>query len=163
MKQTTDETLHSLELKDNVAGAYSSDLENDTREVVVPVIQEQIEVHKVLRNTGTVRIWKTVHDRQETVNETLASEKVDVERVPKNQIIDTLPSVRTEGDVTVIPVVEEVIVVTKQLRLVEELRITKRKSMSDYHEVVTVRAEELHVERVGAESSLQTEVNEIKN
>jgi uncharacterized protein (TIGR02271 family) len=127
-------------------------------DLVVPVLKEELEVHKERRRTGTVRVSKTVHEVEEAVNESLASETVDVQRVPLDQIVDSPPQIRTEGDVTIIPVVKEELIVTKQLRLVEELRVTKRTSISDYRENVKVLAEEVIVERVGAEA-LSTETS----
>ncbi|MBV9679331.1 MAG: DUF2382 domain-containing protein, partial [Acidobacteriaceae bacterium] len=83
----------------------------------------------------------------------LTSETVDVQRIPMNLVVDSPPPVRTEGDITIISVVKEELIVTKQLRVVEELRVTKRKSVSDYRENVTVRAEEVVVERINSEGS----------
>lgn len=120
-------------------------------ELIIPVLKEELEVHKELRKTGTVRIHKTVQELEEVVSESLTSETVDVQRIPMDLIVDSPPQVRTEGDVTIIPVVKEELIVTKQLRVVEELRVTKRKSTSDYRENVIVRAEEVTVERVNAE------------
>jgi uncharacterized protein (TIGR02271 family) len=120
-------------------------------EVIIPVLREELEVHKEIRKTGTVRVRKTVRELEEVVNESLASETADVERVPMNLIVGSPPPVRTEGNVTIIPVVKEELIVTKQWRVIEELRVTKRISTSDYHENVTVRAEEVTVERVNPE------------
>jgi uncharacterized protein (TIGR02271 family) len=115
--------------------------------LVIPVIREQLEVDKVVRNTGAVRIQKVVHESEEFIAESLRSDDLVVERVPRDLAIDSPPQIRTEGDVTVIPVVKEVLVVTKQLRLIEELRITRRTSVKDHQESVTLRAEEVIVER----------------
>ena len=124
-----------------------------TEEFVVPVLREELEVHKEIRKTGTVRIRKTVHELEELVNESLASETVTVERVPVNLIVDSPPSIRTEGEVTIVPVMKEELIIKKQLRVVEELRITKRISTSDYREPIIVRAEEVTVERIKPETS----------
>ena len=115
--------------------------------LVIPVIREQLEVNKVVRNTGAVRIQKVVHESEELIAESLRSDDLVVERVPRDLAIDSPPQIRTEGDVTVIPVVKEVLVVTKQLRLIEELRITRRTSVKDHQESVTLRTEEVIVER----------------
>lgn len=122
-------------------------------EIVLPVIREEIEVRKEIYKTGTVRIRKTVHELEEIVSENLASETVQVERVPVDRIVDSLPAVRLEGEVTVIPVVKEELIITKQLRVVEELRVTKRVSVSEYREPVTLRAEEVVIERMDSEGS----------
>ena len=147
MDRPADDSTRELQARDIELSAQSKNAED----VVVPVLKEELEIHKELRKTGTVRIVKTVHELEEAINESLASETVDVQRVPVDQIVGTLPQIRTEGDVTIVPVVKEEIVVTKQLRIVEELRITKRRSVSEYKENVKVRAEEVTVERIHSE------------
>ncbi len=151
MDYPTDKTRRELQTNETVEAGLVSQAEL-REDLVIPVLQEEIEVHKEIRKTGTVRIRKTVRESEELVHESLAYETVDVERVPMDRFVDTLPSIRTEGEVTVIPVVKEEIVVTKRLRLVEELRLTKRVSVSDYSEPVTLRAEEVVIERVDSEN-----------
>ena len=116
-------------------------------EMVVPIIREELDVRKEVFQTGTVRLRKVVHETPEMVSELLASENIEVERIPMDVIVDAPPPVRMEGDVTVISVVEEVLVVTKQLRLKEELRIARRQSVTNFYQEVTLRSEELVVER----------------
>ena len=120
-------------------------------ELVVPVLKEELEVHKERRKIGTVRVSKTVRELEEVVNESLASETADVQRIPMDLVVDTPPQIRTEGDVTIIPVVKEELIITKQLRVVEELRVTRRRSVDEYRENVMIRAEEVTVERVNSE------------
>jgi stress response protein YsnF len=57
----------------------------------------------------------------------------------------------------IVPVIEEVLVVQKQLRLIEELHI--RKSRTERHEpqTVTLRKEEVTVEQLGVENPPATE------
>jgi stress response protein YsnF len=155
-RTTLDRPINEIthELKPQDTQDINLTLESQNLEkVVVPVLKEELEIRKELRKTGTVRVLKTVRELEEVVSEALASEKVDVQRIPMDLIVDSPPQVRTEGDVTIIPVVKEELVVTKQLRVVEELRVTKHKSVSDYRETVTVRAEEVTVERVNSEDS----------
>ena len=125
-------------------------------EFVVPVIREELDVRKEVFRTGTVRLRKVVHEQPEMVSELLASENIEIERIPKDVVVDAPPPVRMEGDVTVISVVEEVLVFTKQLRLKEEVRIARRQSVSNFYQEVTLRSEELIVERDG--STTPTEV-----
>ena len=54
-----------------------------------------------------------------------------VERVPVDQFVDEAPQVRTEGDVTIIPVLEERYVLEKRLVLVEELHIRRERQWSN--------------------------------
>lgn len=60
---------------------------------------------------------------------------------------------RQEGATTIVPVVEEVVVVEKRLKLVEELRITKRQTVKHAPQTVTVRRQEAVVERLPAPES----------
>lgn len=66
--------------------------------------------------------------RSLSYNEPLFMEDVDIERIPVNRIIDGPMHPRQEGDVTVVPVIEEVVTVQKRLLLREEVRITRRRT-----------------------------------
>jgi hypothetical protein len=70
------------------------------------------------------------------IDEPLFTDDVSVERVPVNRIVDAVPETRQEGDVTIIPVIEEVITVEKRLLLREEVRI--RRSRTEVHQPRTV-------------------------
>jgi len=145
-----------------VSDAASEDLKKDSLEavntattLVIPVIEEHLSVSKQLLTTDVVHVRKSVREHEVAISEPLTVEAVHVERVPMNLIVESAPSVRTEGDVTVIPVVEEVLVTTKQLRLVEELRVTKRRSTDLHQENVTLRSEEITVDRQNSGSPNQ--------
>ena len=56
--------------------------------------------------------------------------------------------VRTEGDVTIIPVVEERYVMEKRLVLVEELHVRRERHETHRPEVVRVLKEEVEVDRL---------------
>jgi stress response protein YsnF len=74
---------------------------------------------------------------------------VNVEHVPINQVVSgDVPQVREEGDVTVIPILEERVVTRTELVLVEEVRI--RRERSEFHDpqTVTLRKEVVNVERL---------------
>ena len=76
--------------------------------------------------TETVRLRKRVHEDEEVLDVPVQTEAIEVERVPVGRWIDAPADVRHEGDTTVYPVVEEVLVAEKRLRLVEEVRVTRR-------------------------------------
>lgn len=119
--------------------------------LVVPVLAEKLVVSKRPVVVGRMRITKRVRSHEESVDETVQVERADVERVPIDRIVDTAPGIRYEGDTMVISVVEEVIVVEKRLMLREELRISKRQLEQRINEKVTLRSEELTVERFDSE------------
>jgi uncharacterized protein (TIGR02271 family) len=119
--------------------------------LVLPVIEEAIEVHTSPVETGRVRVRKVVHEREEVVDPPLLRDEVVVERVPINRVIEGPASVRSEEGTLIIPLLEEVLVVEKRLLLKEELRITKRRVETHTPQRVTLRREEATVERINRE------------
>ncbi len=113
---------------------------------VIPVIHEQIDIGKRVVNEQ-VRIYTTVRERPEQVNVELEDVEVSVEHVPVGRMLEGKAEMRTEGDVTIIPVVEERVVVTKQLYLKEEVHVTRKRVARTQTETVTLREEEVRVER----------------
>ena len=114
---------------------------------VIPVIQEEAHIATQTTERGRVRITKRVHTQEETVDTPLRQERVQVERVPVEKIVDSPVTMHYDGDTLVIPVMEEVLVVEKRLLLKEEVRVTKYVGETQHQETVRVRAEEVAVER----------------
>jgi len=132
-----------------------TDAVRDARGLVIPVVEEQLEVARERVETGRVRISKSVESREVVVDDPLKRETVRVEHVPINQVVTgDIPQVREEGDVTVIPILEERIVTRTELVLVEEVRI--HRDHSEYHDPqrVTLRKEVVAVERFGEDGNL---------
>ncbi|MBC6991047.1 YsnF/AvaK domain-containing protein [Hymenobacter sp. BT491] len=113
----------------------------------IPVIEEQARVGKQVVESGTVHISKSVSSQDQTLNIPLVHEEVKVERVVINQYVDTAPAVRYEGTTMVIPILREEVVVQKRLVLVEELHVTKLQVQTTQTEQVTLRKEEVTVNR----------------
>lgn len=119
-----------------------------TDEKVVPVIEESAVVYKERVVTDRVRLNKQVHEDQEVLNIPIRTETLEVERVPVGRFVEAAPAIRQEGETTVYPVVEEVLVVEKRLRLVEEVCVTRRQATRHVREQVALRREEITVERI---------------
>src|SRR5215203_4293633 len=119
-------------------------------EKVVPVVEETAVVYKERVTTDTVRLHKRVHEDEQILDIPVQTEAIEVERVPVGRWIEAPAEVRHEGDTTVYPVVEEVLVVEKRLRLVEEVRVTRRQTTRHVQERVGLRREEIVVERDAA-------------
>jgi stress response protein YsnF len=92
-------------------------------------------------------LLKTVHERQELVDEPLRTETFDVRRIPINRPINGPVEVRQEGETTVYPVVEEVLVMTKQLMLREEIHVTRRVAEVHHPQIVNLSSDEIKIER----------------
>jgi len=114
----------------------------------IPVIEEQAHIEKKVIETGKVHVSKVVYEDVDRYTLPTIEEHIGVERVTKNVLVDVAPpSVRYEGDVMIIPVLKEVAVVEKRIMLVEELRVTTTKTEKTQTHEVTLRKEEVKVER----------------
>ncbi|GAB4202913.1 MAG: hypothetical protein OHK0022_26560 [Roseiflexaceae bacterium] len=130
----------------------------DADHATLEVVEETLSIGKRRVETGRVRVQKLVREHEEQIDEPLLREEVEVERVPINQMIDAPVGIRREGDVTIVPVMEEVLVVEKRLMLKEELRITRREHVERAQQTVTLRREELHVERLNPQDDPGTDI-----
>ncbi|MBA2501450.1 MAG: YsnF/AvaK domain-containing protein [Pyrinomonadaceae bacterium] len=126
-----------------------------TESTVIPVIAEELHVGKRVVETGRVRIRKFVREHEETVDEPLMAEEVRVERVAVNRVIDAPVDVRYEDGRMIIPLMEEVLVVEKRLMLKEELHVTRQQVERRNPQVVTLRSEEVEIERADGEMRTQ--------
>ena len=95
----------------------------------------------------TVEVRRETHSRNVMVEEALTTTGVVVEHVPMGHFVDAVPPVREEGDVTILPVVEEIVVVERRLRLVEEVRIRRVQTTNTHTETVTLREQRVVVTR----------------
>lgn len=117
----------------------------------MPLVTEDLVVEKRPVTTGGVRVEKYVDERIEKIDMPLAREEVDIERILIGEVVERRPETRKEGDVLIIPIVEEELVITKRLVLKEELRLTRRRTVRRSADEVTLRKERAEVTRVDAE------------
>jgi stress response protein YsnF len=139
-----------------VEEAYWSDTQTEAEEVL-PLVDEIATIHKREVVTGKVRIRTVTDTVEELARATLQSAAVEVTRVPIDQVVDTAPEIRTEGDVTIVPVLEEVLVVTKQLVLKEELHIRRRVETETVEVPVSLRKQQAIVEREAPDGTIINE------
>lgn len=111
------------------------------------LLAEELSVSKERLETGRVRIASRTHEREVLVNEELARERVEVQTVPVGRQIDAVPQTRQEGDTTIIPVVEEVLIVERRLMLKEEIHVRRVRTVENFQEKVTLRRQEAVVTR----------------
>ncbi|HEY1304067.1 MAG TPA: YsnF/AvaK domain-containing protein [Vicinamibacterales bacterium] len=119
-----------------------------SRELVIPVIAEEltVETHRVDR--GRVRVSKRIESHEEVVDTPLVREEVVVERVPINTLVEgEAPAIRDEDGVLIIPLVEEVTVVEKRLLLREEVRVSRHRTTTSTPRTVVLRREVVDIQR----------------
>ncbi len=121
--------------------------------LVIPIVAESLALSKRTLDRGAVRVHMTVGEREVVVDEPTAEDRVTVERVAINQPIDKPVRPRVEGDTTIIPVMKEVLLVRKQLMLIEEVRLTKTCIEVRQPQTVVLRTEEARIERVAMPDS----------
>ena len=73
-------------------------------EEVIPLVEETAIVGKREVITGRVRVQTVTDAIEELARADVQRETVDVTRVPIDRIVETAPEIRTEGDVTIVPV-----------------------------------------------------------
>jgi len=116
-------------------------------ERIVPVLAETAVVYKERVVAERVRLRKTVQSDRESLDIPVQAESIEVDRIPVGAWVAAPPAIRQEGATTIYPVIEEVLVVEKRLRLVEEVRITRRSTTRHHREEVELRREAIAVER----------------
>ena len=119
-------------------------------QAVVPVIEEELKVGKRVVESGRVQIIKRVEQREQVIDEPLMEEQVEIKRVAINRPIDRVVAPREVGNVLIIPVMEEVLVVRKQLILKEELHVRRTQKQARRPQRVAVRAERAEIKRINS-------------
>ena len=121
--------------------------------IVLPLHTEDVSVERrAVERDVRVRVQTTSHEQ--LVDEALTHEKVEIERIAINRQIDAVPHIREEGDLTVISVVEEILVVERRLVLKEEIHVRRVRTTTRHRETVTLREEEIVIERAEPGASL---------
>lgn len=115
---------------------------------VLPIVEEQAVVGRTVRESGVVRIQQTASEHQTMAEGSVDRTSAEVERVPVNRIVESVPEIRTEGDLLYIPVVEEELVVTKRLVLREEIVVRRSIQTQTVQVPVTLRRTDVTVERI---------------
>ena len=124
---------------------------DETERDFIPVVEETATVSTRRVVSGRVRIAIQTEEINHLLPTDLASVEVDVVRVPIDRRIDTIPDVVTEGEVTIIPVVEERLVVTRELYLREEIHVRRIEHKETVDVPATTRRQTVQIERLPAE------------
>ena len=116
-------------------------------ETIIPVVDETVLVDKTEVVTGRLRIQTVTDNVQEIVKTDLSASNLEVTRISVEREIDAFPEVRVEGDVTIIPIVEERLVIQKRLFLKEELHIQQSISSEVMEIPVDLRKQRVEMTR----------------
>ncbi|WP_159871727.1 YsnF/AvaK domain-containing protein [Novosphingobium sp. 9U] len=116
-------------------------------ELHIPIVEEEARVLKHSIATERVDVRTSKHERHVVVRDEVRREHVEVTRFLKNIEVSRAPEVRIEGDVTIVPVLEERLVVEKRLFLVEELHLRRTVQTEQVELPATLRRTDVDIER----------------
>jgi uncharacterized protein (TIGR02271 family) len=130
-------------------GGMASDRQRgEDASVTIPVLQEELQVGARRVDTGRgVRVHKTVSSSPHTVEQVLEHDELEVRHVPVDRVVAPAdaPSARQEGDTYIIPVLEEVLVLEKRVRIREEIHIVRHRRSAPHVETAVLRSEAVTV------------------
>ena len=123
--------------------------------VTVPVVAEELTVQTRRLKEATVRVSKSVVEERVMAEGQSVTRTVSIERIPIDRFVERPTGIRHEGDTLIIPVFEEVPVVVMKTKLKEEVRVTTH-TLSERRPIpVTVRREQVSVERIPGDTHNQ--------
>ena len=122
-------------------------------ERTIPLYEEQLGVAKVAAVTDRLHVSTHVVERDVLVEETVERGALTVERVAMDRAVTQAPEPRQEGDMLIVSVVEERLVVEKRLFVIEELRITRASTTEPVVIPETVRTMRATVEHADPTST----------
>jgi uncharacterized protein (TIGR02271 family) len=111
--------------------------------------EEQLQVEKRVVERGRMVVRTHVETREELAEATLRQEGVVVDRVPVGRPVDAPPGIREEDGILVVPIMEERLVLTKQLFVKEELHVRVEARTETIRQPVLLRSERAEVTRAG--------------
>ncbi len=150
----TDTTTRTGHETDTAAGTESAPFEHrtagtvvhsdDTDDIRVPVVEEELSATKRGVERGAVRVETNVTEREETLNVPVTEERVHVERRAVDRPADAA-DISAEGGVIDVPVYGEEVDMAKRARVVEEVEISKDAVQETRNVSGTVRREDVEV------------------
>lgn len=115
---------------------------------VVPLSEEELRIDKQSVVTGKVTVRTRVELVEEIARAELERDTVEITRVPVGRVVTDMPVVRTEGDLTIVPVVEEVLLIEKQLVLTEEIHLRRQTKTEAVSVPVELKKQRADIERI---------------
>ncbi len=117
-------------------------------DAIIERLEERVVIGKRVVDQGGVRVSTRTEVHPETLRDTVEDMTVEVERVPVGRFVDAAEAPRTEGDLTILPVYEERLVVEKRLFLVEEVHLRRQARSREVEVPVEIRRQVAEVERL---------------
>lgn len=129
-------------------GNKNAPLTGKVKEAVsMPLAEEQATISKQRKVHSRISLTRSTQQVEKLLETELTHEHVEIEHVPMNyQVADDYSSeIRQEGDVFIIPVIEEQVEIITKRVLKEEIHIHKHTSKEEFQQKVTLRNQEVKI------------------
>ncbi|AUY23981.1 MAG: DUF2382 domain-containing protein [Mixta calida] len=116
---------------------------------IIPLAEEQAEVTTTRVVDRRIRIHRSTTTAEKLLETELWHEEVEIKHIEKNETLEEgyFPQVRQEGDVLVVPVIEEQVEIIRRHILKEEVHIHKLKKNEQFQQKVTLRSQEIEISK----------------
>lgn len=121
----------------------------DDQKITVPIIEEVATVSKRTVESGHVRVRTVVEESTHDIAAQLAREDIQIERPVVEREVSAAPAPYHEGDLLIIPIVEERAIVETRLFVIEEVVVRRVARFEDVQVPTTLRKMRAVVERDG--------------
>ena len=135
------------------SGTVGTGTTNAQGETVIPIVEEEMVVGKRQIQRGGVRVFQRTEERPVTESVTLREESVTVERHPVDRAVSSNEAAFGQAQDVVITTTDEVPVVSKEARVVEEVVVGKTETQHTETVRDTVRRTDVDVEDVSTDLS----------
>lgn len=129
-------------------------LETGSKEIAVPLVEEEVVVDKNVREVGQVRIHKQVITETRQVEVPVTREEVVIERVATNRAPDANDAKLFSDQEIVVPVRVEEVEISKRPVVREEVRVKKEAVSEEKRLDAQVRKETVRIDEDGSVDKL---------
>ncbi len=140
-------------------GAVNTAAVNTTGDAVIPVVEEELQVGKRQVQRGGVRVYSRVVETPVEETVVLEQERATIERHPVNRPVSETDLDKMRNQSIEVTESEEVAVVGKSARVVEEVLVSKEATQRTEHITDTLRKTEVEVEQIDTETTTTANTN----
>jgi|GEM_PF-2313322 len=125
----------------------NSNTSNKKENEIIRVLKEDIDISKKVVDGRKISLHKSVSTETVSNNVVLLHDNIRIEHITFNKEVGEIPKIREKDNITIIPVIEEVAVVTKKIILVKEIHITNDQIEKIEHIETLLRKESVTIDK----------------
>jgi uncharacterized protein (TIGR02271 family) len=127
--------------------AENNNTSNKKENEIIRVHQEGIDISKKVVDRRKISLHKSVNTETVSHDIPLLHDNIRIEHITFNKEVAEIPKIREKGNMIIIPVIEEVAVVTKKIMLVKEIHITNEQTEKIEHIETSLRKESVTIDK----------------